>query len=124
MKLRLRNNSLRLRLSQAEVRTLAAGETVSASTPFGPADSLTYRVTSAGKSVSATISSNVIVVSLPSAQVATWATSDELTIDAEQTWDGGSLQIVVEKDLACVSRNSEDDADSFPNPAAASGRCH
>jgi hypothetical protein len=131
MKLRIKGNSIRLRLSQGEVNRLRdLGELVEMTT-FGGVGSqaLTYVAITDGSvaELSATYASNTITVRLPRASVVTWA-DDEAAVGiygVEKVQGGADCLIAVEKDFSCLagSRDGEDDSDAFPNPTAAAGRC-
>jgi hypothetical protein len=124
MKLRLRGNTLRLRLNQSEVRSLSEGATVESATSFGPGQTLAYRVVPGGAAPEARLEGSAIVLHLPAASLGGWAASDELTLEHEQKWNGGALRISLEKDLACAHpRQGEDHSDAFPNPATGMSHC-
>jgi hypothetical protein len=118
MKLRIRGDSLRLRLTQPEVATLGEGGSVEESTSFGPGASLTYAVRATGTNVAATLGASRIEVTIPTATAKAWAAADDVGIEALQpASEGRTLRILVEKDFACLTkRPHEDDADAFPNP--------
>ena len=120
MKLRVRDNSVRLRLTQGEVDRLREHGLVSARTGFPGGREFGYEVESSPASVTpaAFFSDNVITVRLPEATVLAWATTDQVSIDGEQILvDGNKLRILVEKDFACLApREGEDESDMFPHP--------
>jgi hypothetical protein len=119
MKLRLRGNSLRLRLTQREVNDLVAVGSVEEKTAFGPQALLAYAIAvGEGPSVSASFEAGAIRVTVPLAEARSWATSDRVGIEAEQATAGGEpLRLLIEKDFACLKpRTGEDDRDAFPNP--------
>lgn len=122
MKLRIRDNSVRLRLERGEVDTLRDQSRVSASTGFANGRIFGYTVASSDKidRPAATFADHSIVVSLPAATVAAWADSEQVSIQAEQLLPGGDLlSILVEKDFACLApRAGEDESDMFPHPQA------
>ena len=112
MKLRIRGNSLRLRLSRGEVTTLAEKGRVEDAIAFGPSK-LTYALTTSEVGhVGATYESDHIVVVIPKRRADQWASSDEVGIESK-----GELHILVEKDWSCLKpREGEDDTDAFPHP--------
>ncbi len=119
MKLRLRDNTMRIRLSQNEVRTLAAAGTVESTTAFGPGQALVCRVLPSGATVEAHFDGGIIALQVPAASLRDWAAGSGLALEHELVWSGGSLRISVEKDLGCTHpRKGEDESDAFPNPAA------
>lgn len=128
MKLRILGNSVRFRVSQAELTQLTAEGHVEDSVEFGPGATLVYRLEvaepdtgSAADSVSAGYGGNGVRVVLPRERVDAWQQPDEVSIRAEQALPGGgSLSILIEKDFTClIPREGEDQSDLFPNPASA-----
>lgn len=125
MKLRVRGDSLRLRLTQAEVARVGAGERVEESIRFGrgPTERLVYAIMSDGReSIRASFATNEICIVLPRTTAREWANGSDISIEAKQPIDdAAALMILVEKDFACLKpRAGEDDADAFPNPLARS----
>lgn len=124
MKLRIKDNSIRLRLSQQEVTRLHEVGTVTSVAEFPSSRQLSYGLMSSPALVrpSAVFDGDSITVRLPQSTVEEWATSEEVSIRAEQELDAGSpLLILVEKDFQClVPRDGEDEAGLFPHPHGAS----
>lgn len=124
MKLRIKGNSARLRLSRTEVGELAAGKDVSESIAFGPLpeDRLIYRVVVADdpSGIAAALSDGVITFTLPASAAREWAAGDEVSIEfTKMVGDGAELTVLIEKDFACLNpRRGEDEGDMFPNPNA------
>ncbi len=120
MKLRIRDNSVRLRLMRGEVETLQQQGVVAARTGFPGGREFRYEIESSPASVTpaAFFSDNVLTVRLPEATVLAWATTEQITIEGEQVLvDGDKLSILVEKDYACLTpREGEDESDMFRNP--------
>jgi hypothetical protein len=123
MKLRIRGDSIRLRLDQSEVAQLRDGGRVEQAIHFGPGEGarLGYAVVADGvDEPRAELHAGSIVVHLPRARVRAWADGDEVGLEAAQsTGDGRTLRVLVEKDFRCLaSRPGEDDRGGFPNPNA------
>jgi hypothetical protein len=113
MKLRIRGNSLRLRLSQREVTQLEQQGRVEDSIAFGPTKLTYVLTTSAVDRIGATYEDSRIVVTLPKERAQAWTSSEEVGVEH----DDGSLRILVEKDWSCLApRAGEDDSDAFPHP--------
>jgi len=127
MKLRIQDNSIRLRLTRSEVEKLAADERVAGSIQFtaAPDDTLAYAVetSSSCAEVRAERTANEIRVTLPRNLARTWATTDLVTIERLQPVGLGALQILVEKDFRCAHRDAASQegnaADLYPNPTDA-----
>ncbi len=124
MKLRIRGNSVRFRLSQTEMIQLAERGSVQDSVDFGPGAQLDYRIdVGPAERLEASYAAHSIRVVVPTAAAQKWAKPDEVAVRGEQPVPGGgSLSILLEKDFTCVSpREDEDDSDAFPNPAGTAG---
>ncbi len=125
MKLRIRGDTIRLRLKRVDVDQIAAGTSSVEETHF-PNSVLTYRLdVSENSDISACLDNGSIVVSLPESLVSDWAATDEVSLSAEQTLSGtGSLSLLIEKDFSCLEpghhSDGEDDEDTFPHPSAQS----
>ena len=126
MKLRIRGDSIRLRLKRGEVDRIAAGTSIVEETHF-PNAVLTFRLDiSDHDDVSASFGNGNLVVSLPKSRVLDWAGSDEVSLFAELKLSGtGALSLLIEKDFSCLEpghhRESEDDVDTFPHPSTRAG---
>lgn len=121
MKLRIRGNSVRLRLTRTEVGSLVDDGEVVERVDFA-GQPLHYRLVRDAYAGDATASFDGagITVSLPAATVDHWATHDaEISIESQQALQDGALRILVEKDFACLQpRTGEDDSDMFAHPDA------
>ena len=126
MKLRLRGNSLRLRISQTETRRLADGESVRERVVFGRGSAFTYALVP-GEGFSARFVGETIEVRLPTALARAWAEDVNQTSLAHDEPIGGSevLSILVEKDFHCRTPRirPEDESDLFPHPSGIGGPC-
>lgn len=122
MKLRIRGDSLRFRLTQSEVSRLAEKAKISESVHFSPSPKgiLTYSVEASESFTrfSAIFESAEILVRVPASLVDTWARTDQVGIEnAQITGAGRKLHILIEKDFQCLQpRSEEDESDNFPNP--------
>ena len=127
MKLRILNNSLRLRLSQSEVRELADQRLVRASTHFPGGASFFYCIqqTAEVDQPQATYADEEITVFLPLEMTVQWANSNEISLRASSPLpDGNELTILVEKDFKCLTdRPHEDESDLFPHPKEGDVAC-
>lgn len=132
MKLRLRDDTLRLRLTQGEVATLADRGRLEAHTRLAGA-SLVYALESSDEAdapeARLALASHraELVVRLPKEQIEEWARGDEVGIYGEQEIPPheARLQIAVEKDFRCLTPRNEDEdpADAFPHPEEGSEVC-
>ncbi len=127
VKIRIRDNSIRLRLMRGEVDDLHGDGQVSADTRFPGGDAFSYRVDSRaeGNQLTASFDKNTMLVQIPKATVADWAMTEQVSIKADlPLGDGEVLQLLIEKDFACLApRDDEDEADMYPHPGADEGAC-
>jgi hypothetical protein len=122
MKLRIRGNSVRLRLEQSEVRRLASEGVVEEVTQFDLQGNhrLVYRLEVAGNAVGidASFESGLLLVRIPADEVHRWAASEQVGIEKLQAIGAaGPLMILIEKDFECIdARPDEPQDDAFPHP--------
>jgi hypothetical protein len=119
MKLRLRKNSIRLRLTKGEVALFNESSVVEEYVDFGEGTRFFYRLLSDNNAVQtdARLEAAGITVVVPSSEAQAWAATEQIGISAERATPDGVLNILIEKDFTCREprANGEDD-DTFPNP--------
>lgn len=121
MKLRIQDNSIRLRLTRGEVERVQREGQVSAATAFPGGARLEY-VLEASKAAAghaeARFAAGRLVVSVPEAAVQAWAGSEQVALEGAEPLDSGAvLKVLVEKDFQCLTpRAGEDESDMFPHP--------
>ena len=119
MKLRIKGPTLRLRLTQGEIRALETQSVVEERVPFAAGVDLVYRLTSdaAAREISAHYRDGVVEVRIPQDTARRWCTTGLVTLAHEQPLPQGTLRITLEKDYACLTaRLDEDESDNFPHP--------
>jgi hypothetical protein len=118
VKLRIRGNSIRLRLRQGEVRRLAAEGLVEERTDFGGRNVLIYSLVADDvPAMTATFDGGRVVVRVPRGVAARWASGDAVGMEGSQPVGAGSLKVLVEKDFECLDAPAgEPQDDAFPNP--------
>ncbi|MEP7074980.1 MAG: hypothetical protein ABI878_04150 [Acidobacteriota bacterium] len=125
MKLRMRSNSIRLRLTQSEVGQLADTGSVEETIDFGTdcGGSFTYGlvIDDERSEVLSIADKGRITVFLPRTLAESWIGTETVGVEADQPIDvSGVLRLLIEKDFTCVHpRPGEDGSDAFPNPSAA-----
>ncbi len=126
MKLRIRDDTIRLRLGRSEVARVARGEAVWAAThvagrvfAYGlvPDPSVT--------ALAARFDGDRLTVHVPCDEARAWATGEAVGLSGAQAEPGGHrLALLVEKDFACLKpREGEDESDAFPHPDAGTHTC-
>ncbi len=127
MKLRIRDNSLRLRLSRSEVDAIRDVGLLRSVVHFPNGARFQYVLESSPASVAPTAqyADNVVLIKLPESAVHRWANSDEVAIASEEVvGNDGVLTLLIEKDFACLSpRDDEDESDLFVHPDAGKRGC-
>lgn len=116
MKLRLRHNSIRMRLSRSELESFKESGLAEDSVEF-PSTPLVYILNSSDecKEIQASFNNGWITVNVPAAMGRKWAESDQVGI--ENKYRG--ISILIEKDWACLERrpgDEEENTDTFPRP--------
>lgn len=125
MKLRLKGNSIRLRLDRKDLATLLESGRVEDALRFGPGDESAFIFAVAAGDAprgapSASYRDGKLTVSLDRRDAEEWAGGDRVGFEHVQQTDGGPVRILIEKDFACLDRPAghDDDAHAFPNPSA------
>ncbi|HWA96969.1 MAG TPA: hypothetical protein VG713_00690 [Pirellulales bacterium] len=127
MKLRIRGNSVRLRLGRSDVARLLAERIVEESTRFDPAGSqrLSYAIEADTQTteITASFAGSRLVIRIPAATVQAWGSSEQIGIEAEQSiGSGDALRILVEKDFECIDAPAfESQEDAYPHPLRETG---
>ena len=121
MKLRIKGNSLRFRLRQAELATLVDAGHIEETVHLGsePNSRMTYALEHQPSLARTMLRYHApeLTIVLATEDVRTWAETNEVGIYATLAiGTHGSLEIVVEKDYACLDLSDGDNVDTFPNP--------
>src|SRR5579863_6614452 len=118
MKIRIRENSVRIRLSKSEVGLLLEHGYLEEATDFGET-TFRYAVKSVeNENMSADFINNNIIIYVPKVLLGEWGTGDQINIASTRTVGNGTqLRLLVEKDFKCASaEDAEDQSDYFENP--------
>jgi hypothetical protein len=116
MKLRIRGNSLRLRLTQTEVAALRDTGFVEETVHFSAMSRLVYAIERSGGGVmNARFDDGRILVQVPESIALEWCNGEGVGIDATC----GELKVLIEKDWQCLAPRDEDESDAFPHPKQA-----
>ena len=118
MKLRLRDNSIRLRLQISEIARLRETGSVTEKIQFSPTQILTYSilVDNASSKISSSFTGNQVVVKIPEKLAKPWLEADEVGLETSQVInEKHTLNILLEKDFKCLTPRA-DEVDMFPNP--------
>ena len=126
MKLRIRGNTFRLRLSQSEVDQIGRGQSVIETTTFPDGSQLQYVMRTSDLQTNVIKSGgalNTLIEVIVEKTVADrWVSSEEVGLYGARPLLVGALELLVEKDFACINpRDGVEDQDSFPNPSSVTG---
>lgn len=120
MKIRIRGNSIRIRLSRTEVDNFGKEGYVEEHTSFGAGMQLTYALErKAGiDQLGATFTNNKVTMLVPDAIATEWTTTE--TVGYNNNMDignGQQLFLLLEKDFKCIDSSvNEDQSDNYENP--------
>lgn len=120
MKIRIKGNTLRLRLAPAEVEEIAKEGLVSDKIDFG-SNQLIYSLESTQEAtMSADFNGSFITVRVPNTIIDSWTSTDQVGFNYDiPLGDDKSLSVLVEKDFQCLKpRAGEDESKLYKNPLA------
>ena len=117
MKLRIKGNSLRIRLTKTEVNKLAGTGYLEEQTGF-PGNQFIYALQRTDAAVlSATFESNRITMFVPDSFTKDWPVNDIVGLDAKMPLPADEfLYLLIEKDFVCLDHTTEDQSDNYENP--------
>ena len=121
MKIRIYDNSIRLRLDRSEVDLVAAAKKVTGTTHFPDGAQFSYGLSPhTGEGLQAVFSQGCIELLVPRAIAQNWASDDsEVSIRGALQTTAGELTLLIEKDFECLEpRSGEDQSNRFRNPKA------
>lgn len=121
MKIRIKGNSVRYRLSQTDVRTLADTGRVVETTQFGPADAQVFRYALEAREgltdLQAAFADGCITLYLPAEAAHVWPHEERVGFENQVlVAPAVLLHLLVEKDFTCLDETAEDQSDNYPNP--------
>ena len=112
MKIRIKGNSLRYRLTKSEVEALGAVGFLSESSHF-MSKTLEYAITTTSDDkLSADFIDNRIVLNMPEKMVEELVNTDKVGFSELS----GPVSLLIEKDFTCLDIVEEDQSDNYPNP--------
>lgn len=120
MKIRIKGNTIRLRLSKSEVAFFEKEKQISEETNFGNS-SFTYQLITDvnADSIKASLQNNCISVHIPAEDSLKWTSSNLVGLSKEMNvGNDKKLFILIEKDFKCLDETIEDQSDNYDNPLA------
>ncbi|HVW15513.1 MAG TPA: hypothetical protein VHB54_16895 [Mucilaginibacter sp.] len=111
MKVRIKGNSLRYRLSMPDVARFGRDGYIEEAVDFGKSRLIYALQKSTAEKLEAEFTDNRIVVFMPQSWADEWIETDVVGFEQK-----GPLYILIEKDFQCLDNVSEDQSDNYPNP--------
>ena len=112
MKIRIKGNTLRYRLTKSDVDKFLKEDYVEEIINFGN-QALIYALKKASVNhLAADFQNNKITLFMPVSQAEEWTTTDRVGFE----YTSGPLYLLIEKDFKCLDNVAEDQSDNYPNP--------
>ncbi|MEL6916511.1 MAG: hypothetical protein AAFO99_02150 [Bacteroidota bacterium] len=118
MKIRIKGNSIRYRLTRPEVEHFCSTGHLEEKTQFN-GHTFSYALTSRPqlKGLEAGFDGNTITLYFPDSERGDWARSERVGFENSMRLKNlEELSLLVEKDFVCLDGTVEDQSDNYPNP--------
>lgn len=119
MKIRIKGDSIRLRLTKSEVDALASVGNVEEHTHL-PGGTLSYvlRSDDGAQDLNAFFQDSTIIISMPAKLATAWPGNDVVGYrNTISIGDGVALSLLIEKDFKCIDAPAEEDqSDNYEHP--------
>ncbi len=117
MKLRIKGNTIRFRLTKSEVEFFGKENYLEEKTEFGN-NSLVYSLrTVEDEKLTADFSNNTISLFVPANLAMEWIHTEKVGMESEmEISNGKKLFLLLEKDYKCLDTVAEDQSDNYENP--------
>lgn len=118
MKIRIKGNSVRIRLSRSEVARITTVGYVEERTQFvNNAFIYALQRTDEGTELSADYEAGKMTMHVPKSLIQDWDVNDIITFDNHmKISDTEELYLLLEKDFQCLDQTTEDQTDNYINP--------
>lgn len=118
MKIRIKGNSVRFRLTKSEVsKVISEGSFTESCTIGGNTFKYMLKHHKGASKMHAHFKDDQITVCLTAEQIEEWKLEHKVGFEII-TEDDPALKIIVEKDFVCLDETTEDQSDNYPNPKA------
>ncbi|MGP1994110.1 DUF7009 family protein [Zobellia laminariae] len=118
MKVRIKGNSIRMRITKTEVFQFCKTGYIQEETQFINS-TFTYALISEADvlEMTATFEDNKLTIVLPLGSIEDWENSKKVGFsNSISLTDGKKLSLLVEKDFTCLEDRGEDESENYPNP--------
>ena len=118
MKIRIRGNSVRFRLTKSEVKTLCEMGFVEEKTNFNESFfSYSIKASEEHEDLHATFRNDSVILFMPKGLLSDWETNEKVGFyHTQSNRNGSALTLTLEKDFVCMDETVEDQSDNYPNP--------
>jgi hypothetical protein len=119
MKIRIKGNSIRFRLTKTDIAHIGSKGIIEEKTEFFKSQSFFYCLQKKEgiSNLEASYSGNRISIFVPENMVNEWTTTDLIGLENKMDiGEGKTLFLLIEKDFVCLDHTLEDQSDNYPNP--------
>lgn len=121
MKIRIKGNFIRYRLTKSEVKTLADTGKIVEETCFGPEESHIFRYALETKDgidgLQADFKNNTITLYLSAGAAKVWPDEERVGFENQvNVAPDQTITLLLEKDFICMDQTAEDQSDNYPHP--------
>lgn len=122
MKIRIKGNSVRFRLTKTEVATFCQAGIYTETTHFNTQTfTYTLKAKETKEILECDFNGNAITMYLSHDEQSKWAKSYRVSYESViKLSNGKELSLLLEKDFVCLDDRGEDESDNYPNPATKS----
>ncbi len=118
MKIRIKGNSVRFRLTKTEVKSLCERGIAREKTTFNESNFVyAVKVSEKYDNLHASFLNLGIILFIPKTILSDWYLNDQVGFYHSQTVEyEQKLELILEKDFVCIDDRIEDQSDNYPNP--------
>ncbi len=116
MKIRMTQNSIRIRVRKSELQTLQQNQIIGESVTFLDGTVLKFglKIDKNSSIVGATMDQQGLFLFIPTKEAHQWIQTNQVGIESTiNLADGEKLHLLIEKDFPCLDRENEDKSDTF-----------
>ncbi len=121
MKLRIKGNSIRYRLTKSDIDAFGKNGYIEERTHVGMSTFIYALQKSDESTLTAELDNNRLILWMPNAMAEEWVHTERVGFDARIPLPDadGELYLLLEKDFKCLDETTEDQSDNFDNPLLA-----
>ncbi|WP_405198457.1 DUF7009 family protein [Christiangramia sp. LLG6405-1] len=117
MKIRIRGNSVRYRLTKDEVEHLCKEKSIEERTNFSKLDFIYEIKVTDTEQLDIHFYDNKITLKISDSLIQNWETNNRVGFShSVVTSNGKSIDVLLEKDFTCLEDRGEDESNNYPNP--------